>query len=348
MIRFILLRHLAAFFGALLVGLYLVPILISTAKKIKLYDCPDGKIKKQKAPVPYLGGVAVYLSFITLLAFVFPFENRMLWFLVGTTLLLFVGLIDDLNPLTPAQKLFGQIIAVLCFLKGGFSLKSRFFNDFINVAASGFWMLSVINAFNLVDVMDGLSTTLAIISGVSFLVIALILKNYMLSLLLATLLGALCAFLWFNKPSAKMYLGDSGSLFIGGFIAALPLLIRWTDVLNKNRAIPEFARGNMLFETALSAIVPILLVGLPLLEVTSLVIIRKYKKIPFYSGSPHHFASYLQAKNYSAYKVLLFALISGAFLSLVATLFMFGLLPFWGLCVSGLIFIICWIRAVII
>jgi len=326
--QFILMRHIGAFFGALALGIYLVPVMIHAAQKLHIFDVPDGKIKNHSAPVPYLGGVAIYIAFIIVLALIFPLEAHLLWFVLGITLLLFIGLIDDFKVLTPLQKLGGQFIAVACFLKGGFALKSRFFGGYINIIASAFWMLSVINAFNLVDVMDGLAGVLALITASSFLIIAIVVKQYMLSLFLTTLLGALCAFLWYNRPSARIYLGDAGSLFVGGFIAATPLLIHWTEVLNWYHSLPLVASGSVLLETGVSALVPVLLVGVPLLEVVSLIVIRKWKGLPFYSGSPHHFALYLRRKGWSVYKVLLFAGAFAGILSSLALLFLFGVISF--------------------
>lgn len=342
----LILRHIIALFSAFFFGLYIVPVMIRAAKKLNMFDQPDGKIKKHKEPTPYFGGLAVYITFIFVLALVYPFGSQLLWFLLGTTLLLFVGLVDDFNALTPVQKIAGQIVATGCFLKGGYALKSRFFSDYINIAASGFWILSVINAFNLVDVMDGLCATLAIVSAISFFIIAIILQQYSISLLLIVLIGALLAFLFYNKPRAKIYLGDAGSLFVGGFIAAMPLLIHWTEVLNVYKALPAFASGSVFFETAVSALVPILLVGIPLLEITSLVVIRVFKGIPFYSGSPHHFASYLRNKNWSDKKVLLFATLSSSFLSSIALLFMFGKIFFLSLIFLSLIFLVSWLLLV--
>jgi UDP-GlcNAc:undecaprenyl-phosphate GlcNAc-1-phosphate transferase len=346
----VVLWHVIALLCSFFFGVCFVPIMIFTAKKLLLFDVPDGKIKQHKVPVPYLGGVAIFFAFIITLAIVYPlsviFNGQLIWFLGGTTFLFLIGLVDDLHAFSPLQKFTGQIVAVLCFLKGGFALKSRFFSDAINVFASGFWMLSVINAFNLVDVMDGLSVTLALVSVGGFFVISLVLKQHLLSLLLTTLGGALVAFFLYNKRPAKIYLGDAGSLFIGGFIAALPLLIRWTEVLNFYKSLPSFAIGSIFWETAISALVPIFLVGVPLLEVTSLVVIRKYKGLPFYSGSPHHFASYLQRKWNSVTKTLFFSLISASFLAIVAILFMFGIISFQFVVGATFLFLAAWMLTV--
>lgn len=320
----VLQRHLFCFVFALLLALYLVPLLIQAAYRLKILDVPDGDIKNHKTPVPYMGGLAVYISFIMPLALAYPFENHILWLLFGSTLLLFIGLIDDLHCLKPGQKFFGQIIAVLCFLKGGFSLKTVFLSSYINLGISAFWMLSVINAFNLVDVMDGLSSTIAIVSAVSFLILALILKIYSVSLLLVAFCGALLGFLWYNKPNAKIYLGDAGALFIGGFLSAITMLFPWSA------------------QSWDSYYTPAVILGIPLIEVTSLVLIRLYLGIAPYKGSPHHFSIFLQKKGWSKYQVLGFTALMGFILSMTAYAFFFGILSFMALVLSGVIFLGVW------
>ena len=287
----VLVRHFFALIFSFLLGVYLVPIIILAAKKIGFMDIPDGRLKHQKEPVPYLGGVAVFLPFIITLGLCYPFENQLLWLLLGTTLLLFVGLVDDLKVLKPSQKFFGQFIAVLCFLKGEFSLKTPFFSSFSNIAWSAFWMLSVINAFNLIDVMDGLCGTAALMSSVAFCVFAYAVGKYTTSLLLAAFAGAIAAFLIYNKPQAKIYLGDAGSLFIGGFLAAVPLLFRWDSSLFANAFGQCLDFMRPLFQ---EFFIPAIILGVPLLEGLGLFIIRSSIGIPFYKGSPHHFSIYMQ------------------------------------------------------
>lgn len=309
---------------------YLVPLLSRVAHKLGILDNPDGKLKQQRTPVPYLGGVAIYIGFITALALVFPFENNVFLLLIGSTLLLFVGLIDDLVAMKPYQKLFGQIIATFCFLKGGFYLKEIFlsshqaiWSSFWLIISAG-WILSIINAFNLVDVMDGLATTLAIAASVSFFAIALLLDMQTLALLLAAFIGALCAFLWFNYPSAKMYLGDAGSLFIGGFLAAIPFMVPWGTY------------------TAYGYYAPIAILAIPLLEVGTLILVRSYKRIPFYQGSPDHFSIYLQHNGWSKPIILGYVVFMSMVLTLAAIVFFFGILTMGYFVVSMLLFACLW------
>jgi len=304
----VIFRHVFAFIFSCLLSLYLIPMIIHATMRLGLLDVPDGNLKTHKAPIPHFGGIAVFFGFISTLALVYPFENRVLWLLLGTTLLLCVGLIDDLKVLRPGQKFFGQILAVLCFLKGGFSLKTNFFSSPINLGFSAFWMLSVINAFNLVDVMDGLSSTIAIIATTALLIIALVFKQYTVSLLLVSFLGPLCAFFWYNKPPARIYLGDTGSMFVGGFLSAVPMLFAWS---------------TQSFDAYYA---PVIILGIPLLEVFFLVVIRTYLGIPFYRGSPHHFSIYLQKKGWSKWAVLGFTALMGVILATLAFLFLFQLM----------------------
>ncbi len=320
----LIIRHVFSFCFSALLSYYLIPLIIGSAKKLNFLDKPDGRIKVHEVPIPHLGGITIYMAFIATLALSYPFENIILWLLLGITFLLFVGFIDDLKILKPKQKLFGQFIAVLCFLKGGFSLKANFLSSSFNLFISGFWMLSVINAFNLVDVMDGLSSLLAIIAAITFFIIALMFKQYAISILLLAFLGALCSFFVHNKPPAKIYLGDAGALFIGGFLSAVPLLFSWSQ-----HAFDAYYA-------------PIIILGVPLLEVFFLVIIRARLGIPFYWGSPHHFSIYLQNKGWSKYGVLFFAGSMSVFLSLTALLFLLNVLPVWGLFPMGIGFCSLW------
>ena len=316
--------------------------MIQAAKKLKIFDIPDGKIKLHKAPTPCLGGVAVYISFVASIALFYPFENKILWLILGSTFLFLVGLIDDLRPLSPKQKLTGQIIATICFLKGGFALKTDFFSSYINIFASGFWILAIINAFNLVDVMDGLASILAIVSGASFAAISFFLGKYDLTLLLASFLGASIAFLFFNRPPAKIYLGDAGSMFIGGFLSAIPLLIRWTRVLRECNALPNIISSNSFGEIEFSAAIPVMCIGIPALEITYLVFIRTLKGIPFYAGSPHHFSIYLRLKGWAPRSILIFSGIAASALALIAILFMFSHINFYLFLTSTVFLLAIW------
>lgn len=299
-----LFKFLFVFLWSFLITFYLVPLFSKVALKFGIVDCPDGRLKKHKFPTPYLGGMAIFLGFVTAVSLVLPFENQFFLFIFASMFLLFVGLLDDLIVLTPAQKFFGQAVAVLCYLKSGFYLKVSFFNNAWGIGISAFWFLLFINAFNLIDIMDGLATTVAIGMTLSYLVFALLMHNYIYSLVLLAFLGSLCAFIWFNKPQAKIYLGDSGSLFIGGFLASAPFAISWSEY------------------NTFGYLVPLIISAIPLVEVGTLILVRTYKKIPFFLGSPDHFAIFLQGCGVSRGRILLIMLFI-AFLLFLCSFFFF-------------------------
>jgi len=319
-------KFLFALILSFLFTLYMIPILKSLAFRFKILDIPDGNIKTHKIATPYLGGVAIYFGFIASLAIIFPFENKMFSFIIGSTLLLFIGLIDDLITMKPYQKFFGQMIAAFCFLKAGFYLKQNFFfSNVWNIPISFLWILTIINAFNLVDVMDGLATILAGCATISFIIVALYLGNNVLAILLFAFLGALIGFFLYNKPDAKMYMGDAGALFIGGFLATVPFLFDWGTY------------------NPYGYLTPIVILAIPLIEVATLVIIRFYKGIPFYQGSPDHFSIYLQKNGWSKSQILLYSVFASLILSIIAFLFFTKKLYFPGILIAGLIFLSIWI-----
>lgn len=294
---------------------YLVPLMIAVAHKLQILDTPNGGLKQHKEPTPYLGGVALYVGFITALALTFPFANTMFFLLVGCSLLLFVGLIDDLIVLKPYQKLFGQVVAAVCFLKGGFYLKTTFLSATSSPFISLFWLfisfgwiLSIINAFNLIDVMDGLATTTALGAAGGFFICALFLDSPVVALLLAACIGALLGFLGFNKPPAKIYLGDAGALFIGGLMAIIPFMLSWGTY------------------TPYGYLAPVAILSIPLLEEGTLILIRTLKRIPFYNGSPHHFSIFLRAKGWTPSKILWFVTLFSLLTLPCALLFTLGII----------------------
>jgi UDP-GlcNAc:undecaprenyl-phosphate/decaprenyl-phosphate GlcNAc-1-phosphate transferase len=324
-----LIRLLFSFIISFLLTLYLIPFFSAIATKLNILDVPDGVIKMHKKSTPYLGGVAIYLGFIATLALIFPFENKILSLLLGATLLLFVGLVDDILRIKPYQKFFWQMIAASCFLKSGLHLKENFFlAHFWNIPISFLWIVSVINAFNLVDVMDGLAVTIASCASATFLIIAIAYGQYSLALLLASFLGPLLAFFWYNKPPAQIYLGDAGSLFIGGFLATIPFLFKWSTY----NSYGFFA--------------PVIVLTIPILEISALVLIRSYKKIPFYNASPDHFSIYLQQNGWRKSQILAYVLFVSAFLLILSLLLFFNKINLPILAIAFLTLIIFWILSI--
>ena len=321
--------HAFFFFFAFLISFYLTPLFLNFAYRFEFIDAPDGKIKHQKTPVPYMGGVAVYCGFLCGIAFTMPFNSQIFLFIVGLSLLLLLGLIDDFITLTPYQKFCGQIVVAFCFIKNGFYLKEHLFQNYWNMFFSFLWILTIINAFNLVDIMDGLASIIALCVAIIFLIISFKLKTFIVSLLLLSFMGSLLGFYIYNRPPASIYLGDAGALLIGGFLGSIPFLLPWGTY------------------TPYGYCAPFIILSIPLLENVSLILIRLYKGIPFYYGSPDHFAMYLSAKGWRKTSILGYVGGMSLFSGSVAALFVAGILDILPVIAAGLIFLIVWIAVLI-
>ncbi len=313
-----------ASFGGLVGAGALVPICARLAHRLNILDIPDGYLKRHTRAVPYLGGIAVHGAFTFSLILLVCSRTLSLsqnlctlWYYA--TALLLLGLIDDLYVLKPYQKFLGQVIATVSFLMSQ-----------TGIAQSGivllvlFWMVSLINAYNLVDVMDGLATALAACNAFYLLIGALLFNNVPLAIVLAAFIGALMGFLWFNYPPACIHLGDAGSLYIGGLLAGISISIPWATYTSYGYAAPSY------------------IALIPFLEVGTLVLIRFYKDIPFYYGSPDHFSIYLQQNGWSKSSIVLYTIGATAILGLYALLLAIKSITFAYSVVHLLFFILLW------
>ncbi|MCX7895583.1 MAG: undecaprenyl/decaprenyl-phosphate alpha-N-acetylglucosaminyl 1-phosphate transferase [Thermoanaerobaculum sp.] len=262
----------AAFALAGLVALYLTPLLRQVALHLGVVDRPDGKLKQQPAPVPYLGGVAVFLAYLLSSGLFLQFDARVLAILLAGTLALLVGLVDDFGALSPLPKLLGLGVAVFALLRAGVLVELVELPFALHWVLAAFWLLLVANAFNLVDVMDGLASGLALIAAVGISLASFLTGQGVLALMAASLAGALLGFLPANLAPARMYLGDAGSLALGMTLGALALAVQWSEV------------------SPAGFLAPVAFLALPLSEVGYLVLLRARRRLPFWRGSPDHFA----------------------------------------------------------
>src|SRR5712664_1555598 len=191
-----MLLYLLAFVLALLMALYGVPVARRAALQFNVVDRPDGRLKHQTAPVPYFGGLAVYLAFLISLALTFEFRQDVLGLVLGGTLMVMLGLIDDFGVLKPWPKLIGQLIAVFVLIRSGIRIEIAAFPDWLDLLLTVVWMIGIINAVN-------------IIACLWLFVVALVNHDTMVAVMLAALAGSLVGFLRYNFYPATIYLGDA-------------------------------------------------------------------------------------------------------------------------------------------
>jgi len=247
------------------------PMAREAALRFGVVDAPDGHLKNHVQPVPYLGGLAVFTAFLLSLGMTFDFDHELLALLLATTIVAAVGLIDDFGVLTTKPKIIGQVVAVWVLLKAGVILQLIFLPWWACYLITIVWLIGVSNAFNLLDIMDGLASGIGVIAGTYLLVVAVLNERWVVAAFTVALVGALAGFLRYNFPPATIYLGDCGSLFIGLSLGALAMVMDYTD------------------HNDLGFLAPLYILALPLIDTVYVTILRIRAGRKIYHGSPDHF-----------------------------------------------------------
>lgn len=298
-----MIRYLVGFILSFIFALCWTPILRQAALQLGIVDKPDGKLKKHEDAIPYLGGVAVFAAYLLTIGVLTDFEDKeTLGLLLSGCIALLVGLIDDFGALTPKQKMLGQFLAALVLIKSGTFIKLTFLPVWVAIPLTVLWIVAVTNAFNIIDIMDGLASGVAAVAAVSIATANYLAGRDSQAFLAAVLAGAAIGFLRHNFHPARIFLGDAGSMFMGFMLAALSMNAGFTRV------------------NPLAVISPILILGIPLFDLLLVMFIRWRKGIPVTKGSPDHFALRLRRCNLSIRETAVTTYIVGILLGFVALL----------------------------
>lgn len=244
--------YILIFASALAVAAGGTPLLRRLAPRLGFMDQPAER-KLHRTPIPRLGGVAIFAAcLIALLVFENKFNlTQLVSILLGATLVSFMGLWDDRRALPWWIKLAGQLLAAGILLISDVKI-SLFGWPVLNVLATLLWVVGITNAMNLLDNMDGLSAGIAAIAAGFFLLLAAGSGQYLVGGLAAALFGACIGFLLYNVNPAQIFMGDSGSLFIGFILAALGIKLRFpTNIVTVTWMIPVLVLGLPIFDTTL-------------------------------------------------------------------------------------------------
>jgi UDP-GlcNAc:undecaprenyl-phosphate/decaprenyl-phosphate GlcNAc-1-phosphate transferase len=285
---------------ALVLSAAFVPMARRAARGFGVMDAP-GPRKVHQEPTPRLGGFAVFLSFvivvlagyfavpvisnvpvvagtfgsaIVLLQEAFRVQNKLVALVVGGVLAFAVGLADDVlgSRFPVGLKAAGQVLAAGVVIAA--DVRTSFLPyDWMNTVVTLLWLVGVMNAFNLLDNMDGLSAGVAFVAAGVLLLNAWLLGEFFISLILAAFMGSLLGFLIYNWNPASIFLGDCGSLFIGFVMASLTLLERYVSHASS---------------TYFPVLMPVLVLAVPILDTTTVVVIRLRERRPIYVGDSRH------------------------------------------------------------
>ncbi len=242
--------------------------------------------------IPLVGGPGIGLAFISTLffsSFILPaFSGKLLAVAAAALIMLFFGIIDDLKELSVMHKLITQSICIVFLISCGIKTDIMYLGFWGNLLVTFFWLLGVTNAFNLLDILDGLTTGLVLIISSAFLLIGCLSSDLNVQILSLILCAISAGFLFFNFPPAKAYLGNSGSHFLGLMLAAMALIARYATENN----------GFALFS-------PLVILGLPIIDTLLLIIFRMMrKKLPF-NKSKDHLALKIKALGFSPVRIIL-------------------------------------------
>lgn len=255
--------------AACLFSLLLTPPVRGLMRRIGAVDEPDRR-RVNRRPVPRGGGLAVAAAFFGGLGVAWalwpglfgatPFAPVLPWFAGAAALLVGAGFLDDRRGLPPIAKLLAQIAAALLMCWGGARLMppaawgAWVASPWVYVPLTVAWYVGVVNAFNLIDGLDGLSSGLAVIATIGMIGVFLLIDPTMTPVVSFAFIGALLGFLRYNHNPASVFLGDSGSLFVGLTLATLALVSRRGDAFLVTMGLPVLCLGVPLIDTSLAVL----------------------------------------------------------------------------------------------
>lgn len=307
-------EYMLAFVFAAVTALLATPLVMMLAARTGALDMPDAR-KVHKKPIPRIGGIGIYAAFIISMVLIRMFAEltgELLWGVSGLilsgTLIMLVGVIDDYRNLPAKVKLLGQILAAAVLVLG-FDVRIDFitdpFGDYIYlewfaVPATIFWLVGLSNTINLIDGLDGLAAGVSMIAALTIMFVALEQNVMIIAVLTAALAGAAFGFLFFNFNPARIFMGDSGALFLGFMLAGISVI------------------GAVKCAATIALVVPILALGLPILD-TAFAIIRRYRGgVPIFRPDKGHLHHRLLGLGFTQRQAVLLMYVISALLGLSA------------------------------
>ena len=268
---------------------FFVPIVKLLAVQLGAVDKPNARKVHHKL-MPRMGGLAIYAGFWLVVFTFYPFSQSLMSIFLGATMLVFVGIVDDITDMPAKLKLVGQIIAACIVTFGGiridfvtsvFGEAGTMALNFLSVPCTVIWIVAIINAVNLIDGLDGLAAGVSAISAITLAVCALINGLNDIAVLAFALMGACMGFLVFNFHPASIFMGDTGSMFLGYTLAVLSIM------------------GTAKGVTFVSVFIPILALGIPIFDTLFAIVRRMMANKPIFEADKAHLHHRLMAKGLS-------------------------------------------------
>lgn len=292
--------YVLAFTVALMATYLLTPYVKELAIRVGAMDAPDAR-KVHTRPIPRMGGLAIYAGFILACLASLHVNWEILGLMLGGTVILAVGIVDDMKQISPKAKLLGQIAAAGVLVLFGIRIEwltnpfgGMIYLSYLSIPLTIFWVVGLTNTLNLIDGLDGLAAGVSTIASFTILLVAAQQNFWTVAILTAALAGSALGFLQHNFNPAKIFMGDTGSMFLGYMLAAVSVL------------------GTVKSAATIALVVPAVALGLPIMD-TAFAIIRRYLSgQPIFKPDKGHLHHRLLAMGLSQRQaVLLMYLISG-------------------------------------
>jgi len=287
-------NNLLVFFAALAISVAIIPVMIRLAPRLGMVDMPDPR-KVHAAPIPRVGGVGMVLGALIPLLLWMPFDESVLAYIFGSLVLFGFGIWDDSHELGHYVKFIGQFIAVLTVVYyGNVYVQQLPFIDMESVPDSiakpftVFAMVGMINAINHSDGLDGLAGGLSVLSLSSIAYLAYIADGSQVVMIAVAVLGGVFGFLRYNTHPARVFMGDSGSQFLGFTLGFLVVLL--TQDVNP----------------ALSPALPALVLGLPIVDILAVFAQRVYHGMNWFRATRNHIHHRLLELGFHHYEAVVF------------------------------------------
>ena len=257
----------AALVTAMVVALIATPVVKSLAFKVGAVDVPKDNRRMHDHPIPRMGGLAIFFGFILSVLLYVQMTPQLRGMLLGGVIIVVLGIFDDIYALGAKFKLAVQIVAALVAVLSGnviqilsnpniFSADPWWELGWLSYPVTVLWIVAITNAVNLIDGLDGLACGVSTISALTMLVISLAVADAPVAIVMAALAGGCIGFLPYNLNPAKIFMGDTGSTFLGYILAVVSI------------------QGLFKFYTIISFAVPFLMLGLPIFD-TCFAFIRR-------------------------------------------------------------------------
>ena len=270
--------YLWAFVIALVVTYICTPLVKQFAVKVGAIDKPDAR-KVHQVSIPRLGGLAIYIGYMVSLLYSVKDLSSVKGLIVGSIILVAVGIWDDIKQIGPKTKLMGQILAALMLPLFGNAVHFISIGDhllyleYFAIPLTVFWIVGFTNIVNLIDGLDGLAAGISLIACITICIVTLQMGQIELACITLALAGAACGFLRYNFNPAKIFMGDTGSMLLGYTMAAISVM------------------GSVKTAATVALVVPVIVLGLPILDTLFAIVRRRINGRPVFQpdkGHLHH------------------------------------------------------------